>query len=82
MWDVPVITNCTILVSRPDTVLHDKKEKICLLIDIAMPDDSNVNRKDIEKLSRYKNLEIVVSRTWKVKTKIIPVLIEVLETIK
>ena len=45
MWDVPVITNQTILVNRPDRDTYDKKEKICPLIDIAMPDDSNVNMK-------------------------------------
>jgi hypothetical protein len=59
-----------------------KKKKICSLIDIAMPDDSNVNTKEIEKLRGYKNLKIEVSRMWKVKTKIIPVMTEVLGTIK
>jgi len=58
MWDIPIIINWTILVNWPDRVLHDKKEKNCPLIDIAMSDDSNVNMKEIEKLSRYKNLEI------------------------
>jgi hypothetical protein len=45
MWDAPVITNQTILVNRPDRDTYDKKEKTCPLIDIAMPDDSNVNTK-------------------------------------
>ena len=47
-----------------------------------MPDYSNVNTKEIEKLSRYKNLEIEVSRMWKVRTKIVPVMIEVSGTIE
>jgi hypothetical protein len=55
MWDVPVITDRTILVNRPDIALHDtEKDKSCLLIDIAMPDDSDLN-KATKKLSRYKN---------------------------
>ena len=38
VWDVPVITDRTILVSRPDAALHDtEKDKTCLLIDIAIP---------------------------------------------
>jgi hypothetical protein len=82
MWDVTVITNRTILVNRPDTDTCDKKEKTCPLIDIVMPDDSNVNTKEIEKLSRYKNLDIKVSRMWKLRTKIVPVMIEVLGTIE
>jgi hypothetical protein len=33
----------------PDTVLHDDKEKTCLLTDTAIPDDSNFNTKQTEK---------------------------------
>jgi len=43
-----------------------------------MPDGSNFNTKEIDKLSRCKNLEIEVSRMWKVRTKIVPFMIEVL----
>jgi hypothetical protein len=32
------------------------------LIDIAIPDDSNFNTKETEKLNKYKDLEIEVSR--------------------
>ena len=46
MWGVPVITDGKILANRPDTVLHDKIGKTCLLIDVAIPDDSNVIRKE------------------------------------
>ena len=38
------------------------KEKTHLLIDIAIPDDLNVNIKETEKLSKYKDLENKVSR--------------------
>jgi len=41
MWDVPVITNQTILANRLDIVLHNKKEKTCLQIDLAISDNSN-----------------------------------------
>jgi len=59
-----------------------KKEKTCLLISIAIPDNSNFNTKETEKLSQYKDLEIEISRTCKVRTKIVPVVPEALETIK
>jgi len=45
MWDIPVITDRKILANQPDLVLHDKKEKARLLIDITIPDDSD-NTKD------------------------------------
>jgi len=70
MWDILVITGQTVLANRIDIILHDKKEKTRLLIAIAIPDDSNVNTKEAEKLNKNKDLEIEVSRMWKVRTKV------------
>jgi hypothetical protein len=53
MRGIPVITDRTILANGPDIVLCDKKEKTCLLIDIAIPDDSNIIIQETEKLSKY-----------------------------
>ena len=78
MWYLPPITDRMILANPPDIVLHDKKEKIGLLVDIAIPDDSKVNTKETGKLSKYNNLEIDVSRMWRVRTKVVPVIIGVL----
>jgi hypothetical protein len=71
-----------ILANRPDVVLHVKKEKTCLLTNIAIPGDSNINTQETEKLSQYKVLEIEFSRMWKVRTGIFPVIIGALETFK
>jgi len=62
MWDLPVISRRTVLPNRPDILMHDKREKTCLLIDITLPVDSNVNTKETEKLRKYKDLEIDVSK--------------------
>ena len=59
-----------------------KKKKTCLLIDIAVPDDSKFNIEETEKLSRYKDLDIAVSRMWKVGTKFVPVIIGALGKIQ
>jgi hypothetical protein len=81
MWDVTVITDQTILANLPAIVLCNKKEKMCLLTDIAIPDDSNVNPEETE-TKQFKDLEIKVSRIWKVRTKIVPVVIGALGKIK
>ena len=57
------------------------REKTCLLIDIVIPDTFQ-NTKGSEKLRMYKDLEIKVSRMWKVRTKIMPAIIGALGTIK
>jgi hypothetical protein len=46
-----------------------------------MPDDSNVNTNEYEKLNQYKAQETEVSRMCKVGTKTAPVIIGALETI-
>jgi hypothetical protein len=74
MWDEPFVTDRKILTNRPDIVLHGKDEKTCLLIDIAIPDDSNVKTKETEKLNKYKDREIEVNRMWKVRSKTVPVI--------
>jgi len=48
MSDIPIITDRQILVNRPDTALHDKIEKICLLIDIAILDEPKLKKKNME----------------------------------
>ena len=58
MWDVPVITDETILANQPVVELHGKQEKTCMLIDIELVVDSNINTKESQKLSKYKDLEI------------------------
>jgi hypothetical protein len=42
MWDILVITDRKILTHLPNVLQHDKKEKTCLLIDMAIAGDSNI----------------------------------------
>jgi hypothetical protein len=41
-----------------DILLKNKKDKICLLIDVALPSDGNVLQKETEKRLKYKNLSV------------------------
>ena len=56
-------------------MLRDKQGKTSLVIDIATPNDSYVNKKETKKLSKYIELEVEFSRMWKVKTNILPVIV-------
>jgi hypothetical protein len=62
MWDVLVVKDGTVLSKLPHIVIQDDKGKTFLLIDIALPDDSNLNTKENEKLRKYKDL-------WRSKSK-------------
>jgi hypothetical protein len=46
------------LANRPDIIVKSKKDKTCLLIDVAIPSDKNVIQKEAEKKLKYKNLSI------------------------
>ena len=60
---------------QTDIVVKDSKEKKCMIINVAVPSECNTSVKVIEKLSKYKDLEIKMSRMWVMKTKTMPVVI-------
>ena len=48
-----------------------------MLIDVAISGDRNVIKKEAEKILKFKDLTIEIQRMWKVKTRVIPVIIGV-----
>ena len=40
-----------------------------------IPSDSNIKKKEYEKLEKYQGLKGELERTWKVKAKVVPVVI-------
>jgi hypothetical protein len=52
-----------------------------MLIDIAIPGDRNVIKKEAEKILKYKDLIIEIQRMRNVKTKVTPVIIGATGTI-
>ena len=49
---------------------------------MAIPSERNTSVKVIEKLSKYKDVEIEINRMWGTKTTTIPVVIGALELVK
>jgi hypothetical protein len=56
-------------------IIKNKKDKTCLLIDVAIPSDKNVIQKETEKKLKYKNLSIEIQKMWNMKCFVIPVII-------
>ena len=52
-----------------------------MLIDVAILGDRSVIKKEAEKILKYKDLTIEIQRMWKVKTRVIPVIIGATGTI-
>jgi hypothetical protein len=52
-----------------------------MLIDVPIPGDRNVIKKEAEKILKYKDLTTEIQRMWNVKTEVTPVIIGATGTI-
>jgi hypothetical protein len=71
----------TIPNNKPDIIIRDNEKATCMLIDVAIPGDRNVMKKEAEKILKYKDFTTEIQRMWKVKTKVTPVTIGATGTI-
>jgi hypothetical protein len=55
LWNQGTQTDREILANRLDIIIKNMKDKICLLMDVAIPSDRNVIQKESEKKLKYKN---------------------------
>jgi hypothetical protein len=62
LWNQGAQTDREVLANRPDIIIKNKKDKICLLMDVAIPSDRNVIQKVSEKKLKYKNLSTEIQR--------------------
>ena len=81
LWNQQVQTDRTIPNNKPDIIIRNNEKRICMLIDVAIPGDRNVIKKEVEKILKYKDLTIEIQRMWNVKTRVIPVIIGATGTI-
>ena len=63
-----------VLANKPAIAVVDKHQKTAVVIDVAVPSDSSI-RKEYEKLEKYQGLEEELERMWKVKAKVVPVVV-------
>jgi hypothetical protein len=81
LWNQQVQTDRTIPNDKPDTIIRDNEGGICMLIDVTIPGDRNMIKKEAGKILIYKDLIIEIQRMWNVKTKVTPVIIGATGTI-
>ena len=80
MWDFSIQTD-VIEARRPDLVVVDKKERSCKIIDFTVPGDSRIAEKEKDKIEKYQDLRRELQKIWKVKVKIIPLVVGSLDAI-
>ena len=82
LWDLRIQTDKRREHNPPDIVIIHKKERVFQIIDVAFPGDDRVERKENEKVDKYRDLAMEIKALWKMKmVKIVPVVIGFLGTI-
>jgi hypothetical protein len=75
-WDFTVQCDRYVKHRKPDIIVINKLEKKCFIIDIAIPGDSRVKKKEEEKIKKYQELKQEMMRLWRLKSiLIIPVVV-------
>ena len=75
LWDFQFQTDKLVMANQPDIVVVDKEQKTVTVVDVAIPSDSNIRKKEHEKLEKYQGLREELEKMWGVKAKVVPVVI-------
>ena len=80
MWDFSIQTDHVIEARRPDMIVIDKETKFSKIIDFAIPYESRVNSKEVEKIEKYQDLAREIKKLWDMRVTVIPIVIGTLGT--
>jgi len=75
MWDFSITVDSPTPHNRPDITLVDKQHDMVKLIDVAIPGDSRIQQKVVEKKEKYTDIRIKVQRVWKTPVTVVPIFI-------
>ena len=81
LWDMNIWKDHIIEAHRPDIVVIDKAKNHCQIIDFAVPYDSRVEQKELEKKEKYHNLARELKNICIMKAIVTPVVIGALRAI-
>ena len=62
-------------------IVVEKRNKCCKIIDFAIPYDSRIEEKEVEKVVKYQDLARELKKLWKMKTMVIPIVIGTFGTV-
>ena len=56
LWDFEVQTDHVIKERRPYLVVVDKEKRTCQIVDFAIPYDTKITEREIDKITKYQDL--------------------------
>ena len=75
LYDQILSTDRPIGANRPDIVIKDKLARKAYVIDISCPCDTNVFKKENEKIAKYQGLRAELQKMWNMDCTVIPVVV-------
>ena len=61
-------------------IFTDKEHHECQIIDFAMPYDTRVGDKEVEKIEKYLDLTRELKKVWNIKVTVVPLVVGALGT--
>lgn len=74
-------TDKRLLANKPHTLVAQKEQKRTVVMDAAIPDDSNIRRKKLEKIKKHHKIKESLEQTRRAKTTVLPVVEGVLKAL-
>ena len=81
LWDFNIQTDRVIEHRRPDITVVEKDARKCFIVDVAIPGDHNIERKEFEKIDNYSELRVELARLWNTEARVVPIVIGALGSI-
>ena len=78
--DFTLQTDHFITAGRPDMIFVDKEHYECQIIDFAIPYDTRVDDKEVEKIEKYLDLARELKKVWNMKVTVVPLVVGALGT--
>ena len=64
---MPIHTETEIKVNMPDIIIKEKSKELCTRIDMTVPSERNFVAKEVEKISKCRDLEVDIGKIWDTK---------------
>ena len=75
IYDQVIATTRPVGANRPDIIVKDKTTKKALIIDVSCPVDTNIGKKEREKVGKYAGLKGELQRMWGMNAEIVPIIV-------
>ena len=81
LWDLQIQTNKLVMANQPDIVVIDKHQRTAVVVDVAIPSNGNIGKKEHKKLKKNQGLKEECEKMWGVKAAmmVMPTVIRPLE---